>query len=1255
MERLKQTSERMNELGYQDLLSKCIQKGFLEGGYSKSSTALQAKAEPAVGTGRLENSTSGSREDTSGAAEGPLVESDSGHRLVTGMDGTPMDKRRFFSVATPRSAGIGHMRGRTLLPKDSKIDGFPRSFLKSRGMGTKIPPSTFSFRNLLEGAIIASRDKPPTSTDMMAESDVQGAPNVEAQKDCVSDENHPLSDERNLVGESHDGVVSSRSTSQSCRDEKTLSSKGVELWKGKGNFTLRASYSGPLSGDTVGDNRAHVSYSSLLQAQIGDVDKVRTETPQKTVGPSLVGVETHSSLLNLQSQSTEGEGGFASFLEMKSPLLSTGARQASFPAADAVFIGEQISNIHHSDKPSHASAVAEPRSTDKFLKRDVSESRRATAVLATPVPTRVEEDVSRAEIVVGRGSSLVADSMCTDNETLSVEIPEGDYTALAGDESRSADILSERGATDSSEAAVIPVSVVPRRTEQCVSPAEVVGYRGSFVVADSVCIDEMMSDVQLFEELSCSLAVDESRFAENVLNRDTIDSSTAAAVLAPPAPTKADEDDARAIVAVERVTIGMADSLSTDEKMLNVQLSEEPPATFGVDESRSAVDVLDRDVLDSSEATVAVPKLLVFTIIEKADIPVELEPACCVVAASTCANDDVSGVQLPEKLLRDLVLDETRSAEVVSERVVIDPSEAAAVAVSPVPLRAEEVTPIEGSVAGLMDNGEKISDVLVSVEQLHNLALDGSRSAGNAFIELSEGAGDSASPVPRLQEEDISMSKAVVEKEFGHCGDAVLDTEPDKGPLRSSHLIGDRVLEERIKSSSQCWKTVIDRLEGQVDLVNAGTTLDLAFQASHMEMGGNGDSVGVRESTVCDARIECGVGSISESDKAVSDNARANLSVERDLLLQLVDASSNETLHSNEVRDTSKVVECSRQAALKETESETALFFNEQKDEDNSCQIQALEDFMGQDAGATDVHSMGGDYGNDPQRSCVGCVEVKSTTVSPYDDGNFVDSGRICNVVRDQIVCLKEDKVEQVKMLGGPEGSSEVVNRSELELYKTHALVGEVPEMQILVSQYLESRAVNMGLAFSRTGHESQKNSSPKLPPVESDRFRNEAERAPESHVGEILSGVSDSGNSGDPVDQVLSTDPDAIRKALRQVFSRDSDATISDSLESAQGTEAELVAGKEVQSPLVTKSEGRHSRHVDDLKDISIRHLEDLETPRTRHLDLLDENEEQPLSSPLNGILHDQLVGAEVMISILLVCDPLAHIMLSLSLHMFC
>jgi hypothetical protein len=1254
-------TKRMDELGYEDLLSKCIQNGLQGGDYSKSTTEFQGKAEPAVGTGRLlENPTSGSKEDTSGAAEGPLAESDSGHRLATGMDGTALDKSMSPFIATTKSAGTGHMRGRALLSEDLKINGFPQSFLKSRGMGAKPPPPTFSFRSLLEGAISASEAKPSTRVHRMAELDMRGAPNVEPQIDCVSGEKHPLSDERRVVGKRRDGVVSSNSTSQCRRDEKVLSGEGLaESRQGEGNLALRARD----SGDSVADSRPHISYSSLLQAQLGDdVDKVRTETPPKTAEALFVYVEAHSSPLNLQLLPAQEKGGFLSLLEKTTPLLPTGALRAGFSADDSVSIGEQISDVLHSDKPSHASAVAESRSTDKVPERDVSEFLRATAVPASHVLTRIEEDVPRAAVVVDRGSS---------------------------------------------------------------------------VVANSVCIDEVMSDVQLFEELSQALAVDESRFAEKVWNGDSIDSSEAAAV--PSVPTETDEDDARAMAAVERSTLGMADSVFTDESILDARLSEEPSGTFSVDKLRSAENVLNRVVLDSSEPAAAVPESVVFTRIGKADQPAGLDSGSCLLAATTCGDDVISGVQLPEELSRDLTLEGSRSAEVVSERDVIDASGAAAIAVSLVPLRTEEEdSRVEVSVVGLMDNGEKISDVLVPDEPLHALALDRSRSAGKVLIESSVGAEDSASLVPIITGDDVPMSESAIEQELGHCGNAMVDTVQGKTYLRSFNPSDGQVLEKRIKSSSQCLETVKDGLDGQADLVHVGTTLYPAFLASHKEMGANGDSVGVPELIVRDAQIEYGMGSISETNKAVcSDDARVNLSVERELLLQMVvvdepvDASVDEILRSEMVRDTGTVVEWFKQATFKQTDHRsfdvTKVVLEKESDiskgelvhsihaekaiddlntnasvekspstsipsngyfargephstpehlgsksfcsegitepidtgavpgsswqvgrkhtedmnsmvgrdqEDNSYHVQALKDFLGENIGATVEHLMGRDYGSGPQRSCVGSVETTSTTVSPHDNEKLVDARCIYTDGRDHMVNLKEDKIEQDNMLGGPVGSSKFVGRSEVEQYKAHDLADEALEVQIVVSQYSKSRAVNTGLVVYRTGHKSQGFSSSELPLVEPG-IRNQAERVPESHVGQIISGASDSGNSGDAAGQVRSTDPDAVSEVLRQAFLQDSDATMSDSLESAQGTGAELVTGKEVQSPLVTKSKDRHGSHLDDSEGCHIRHLEDLGTPRTRHLEDLDENEEQPYASPFDGTLLDQLVGVQVMLTI--------------------
>ncbi|KAG0593982.1 hypothetical protein M758_UG037500 [Ceratodon purpureus] len=1085
MERLKQTSERMDKLVYQDLLSKCIQNGLPGGGYSKSPETFQVKAEPAVGTSRsLKNSTSDSRDDPSGAAEGPLSESSSGHRAVTGMVGIGIDFRRPSFIAT------SHTRGGDLLLEDFNIGGFSESVLKSRGAVIKTP-SKFSFRSLLEGAMSTSGINPPTSVHRMSDSGMQDAPNVEPQKNCVSVENHPLPDGRRLVWERCDGVVSSSLTPQCRREEKVLSGEGVtESWRGKGNFAILAHGSRSFSGNTVGDSGPHVLYSSLLQAQlVDDVDKVRTGTPQMTAGASLVDVEVHSSLSNLQLRSGEAKGGFLSLLE-KGPLLPTGAHRASFPTAESVCIGEQISDTNHFDKPSLTSAGAESRSAEKFSERDVSESLRANVVPASPVLTRVEEDAARAEVVVDRGS---------------------------------------------------------------------------FVVAGSVRNDEVIVDVQLFGDSSRTLVADELRFAEKSLTGDAMDSSEAAAVLALGVPTKTDEDDGRAI-------LGVADSVPLDERILNVPLSEEPYITFGVDEPRSADDVPDGDALASSEAAAAIPESLVFIRVEKAYQPADLDSASCVMARPTCGDDNVSGVQLPEKLSRDLNLDESRSAEVVSDRDAIDSSEAATVAVSPEPLRTEEeVSRVERSAPSLMESDGKTSIVLVSDEASYQVMLNGSRSTGNVFIELSVGAGASASPVPKISGEDTPMSEAVV------------DTVQGRIPCRTFNPSDGQLLEKRIESSGRCFERLKDQFESQSDLENAGTALDPAFQASHKEMVVNRISVGIQEFIVCDSRIEYGVSSVSETHNLVSsDVARVNLSADRDLLLQKVvlgepvNASVAEMLHFENVRATGTVVDCSSQAALKQT--------------------------------------------NHPN-------DVMKTVL---DKEFSMSKGRIYIDTRDQMINLKEEKVEHNHMLGGPEDSSEVVKRSELVQYKALALAEETPEIQVVVLQHSESRAVNMGLAVYGTGHKSQESPSSEVHIVEPG-IRNEAERVPKNHVEEIASGASDSSNSGDLVDKVQRADPDAISEGLRQAFLRDSDVTISDSLESAQKTGPEMVVGKEVQSPLATKSNDRHARHHHDSEDSHIRHQEDLESSRMRRLDDLEEDEELPYASPFNGTSHDNMVGVEV------------------------
>ncbi|KAG0571658.1 hypothetical protein KC19_VG031600 [Ceratodon purpureus] len=1094
----------MDELGYQHLLSKCIQNGFSGGVHLKFNSVLQGKVEPALGTTRLlENSMSDFREDTSGAAEGPAAESVPGHRLVTGMDGTAMDKPRSSLFVTPNSAGIAHTRGRALWSEDSKVDGLRRSFLKSRVMVTKTPASKsiFSFRNLLEGAINDSGIKPPTIVQNMTESGMRSVSKVEPQKDCVSGERYPP--DESLVRERQD-VVGGKMVPQSRRDEKVHNAEGVlKSWEGEEYLALRVCDSGSLSGDTVVDRGPHVSYFSLLQAQLGDVaDKVRTENPQRTVGSSLLDVGAHSSLLNLQLQATEVEGGFMSSLENSVPFFPSVARRASFPAGDSVSVGEQSSDIN---------------------------------------------------------------------------------------------------------------------------------------------------------ELSRAFAAVDSRFAEKVLNGVAIDSSEAVEVSTPTVPISSDENVARALITVDRLTLMVADSVSTDERISGTQVTEELSCTFGTDESRSAGNALNRDILELSEAAAVVPESFVCTRNDDTDLLAGLESSSCVVASPTCSDEIGSSGQVLDGLARDFALGESQSAGFVAERDVIVSSEAAALAVPSVPSLTEgNDSRVEGVVAGLMDSGEEMFDVVFLDQPSH--AFDGSRSVGNVFIGSLQGAVGSASPLSMMIGEDVSMVEVMVEKEVDNCGGVTVDIGQGRITVRSFNPSNGQVLVERIRCPpSLGMMTVKDRLEHQADHVHAGTSLDLPFQASQKEMDANEDNVGGPESNVYDTPIDCVVGNVSETCNIVSSAATVSLSVEGNISSQNehVVASCDQNLRPEELRDTSTVVECFRQAALKETENDTVVLIEERKDEISGARMSfpsgnvplksnpafnvtevvlekdsddlnsnaLIENSLSVISPSNGHFVMEGshptpEYSGSRSFCSEGMCEPKDAVVV-YVDPMHADGG-------DDMVSLTKKRSEQDCMLGRPAGLCEVAKLSGAEQCKASALADVAPETQIV--QFSESQAVNMGLVLCGTGHTSDGFTSSWLPLCEAD-MQNKVERVLESHVGEIVNGATDSGNSIERADQILSTNPNAVADGLRQVFLRDSDTTISDSVESPQATGAERIAGKEVQSLLVTKFKGRVVRHLDDLEDNHIIHLGGLGNPRTRHL---DENEEQPYASPLNGIVHDQLPGAE-------------------------
>uniref|UniRef100_A0A7I4ABP8 PHD-type domain-containing protein n=1 Tax=Physcomitrium patens TaxID=3218 RepID=A0A7I4ABP8_PHYPA len=1111
----------MGELGYQDLLSKCIEGGLPGGGNLISSSKLEVKADPAAGKGRfLENSTSGSREDTSGASAGSLAESDVGHSRGTGMDATGLEKRNSQVTTVPKSVGAGRLGRKALRTEELKIDKVPLSLLKSMRTSDKVCPAVlashnvegcnarndsappmFSFRSLIEGAISASRVRPCTTSRNRAEPDKQGIPpSVEPQNSMFLAEKRPPPVRSALFGDRNDAVCKGNSTPRTHREKRLRPGKGMpESWVVQ-KSAPRTHGSGSSIKDTVGDNVPHVSYASLLQAQLGGSHS------QRTLHKNAGNTEPHSSSVNLLSQSVEVKNGFLSLLTQTTPLLSSVSVRVNFPPPAPNSIDKKTSDFRLFEESSRDHAVHDSRSPNNIPESDLLKT---SARPGSPLLTRLEENASQTE-VLGPFSSLVADSTCNYKGVLDAQLRIQSSDSFAVYESRFIDIPLEKDTMGSSEAAVVPASSKQRSKEEDV-PSTVVLDRESFLLADSPCTDERMSELELLEELSRALALHESRFAESVLNGDAMDSSDAAvgpALLA----TRTKEDDSQAEVV-------MPNSVPTHNRILNVQFSEKASSKFAVRELQLAVNLLKKDCTGLSET-------------------------------AALSTSSLTGID----------------EDVPARRIVVE-----------------------------MD-AELCGDPVVYPERGRNNELN--------FI-----------PMPN----DSALAN------------------PSHGPVFDD--ISQASLES-LEIKNLC-------AEGQMDSMRLGTTLQSSCQAVGNQLRDViGDSEETLRDNMYDAQVKCGTHGVSETIEIEPIDATrfrdlmvCNAPVQGLVFKEPADMSNDERLFSKQEKafplnsnvteenfslflpldgqsldkepcfvpghlesppflgdgrsdrtDDRTAVGCSLEADLKQTEYVKAMF--EKGHKDKTCNAQT---------------------------SSAGKLLLKPETDKKVQDVMLEKESDIskCQAVHDVKDDLKMDALAEKSFSSVPLDGLVVIEES-------HAAPASLEVILACAEGGFEPLdAGDVAGPSWQAGPNHVKGTKGAV------LIEQEDDLCDVQMIDSFMDQDAESEEQRLKGDQLLSMDPDAISEGLRQVFLRDNDATLSDSLETIQVTEAGFgvaeETGREVQSLLERKFK---ERHLDDLRDEDSIHFKG----RIRHLDDLEENGRQPCASQLIRAVHNQLAGTEVL-----------------------
>uniref|UniRef100_A0A7I4A9M5 PHD-type domain-containing protein n=1 Tax=Physcomitrium patens TaxID=3218 RepID=A0A7I4A9M5_PHYPA len=1223
----------MGELGYQDLLSKCIEGGLPGGGNLISSSKLEVKADPAAGKGRfLENSTSGSREDTSGASAGSLAESDVGHSRGTGMDATGLEKRNSQVTTVPKSVGAGRLGRKALRTEELKIDKVPLSLLKSMRTSDKVCPAVlashnvegcnarndsappmFSFRSLIEGAISASRVRPCTTSRNRAEPDKQGIPpSVEPQNSMFLAEKRPPPVRSALFGDRNDAVCKGNSTPRTHREKRLRPGKGMpESWVVQ-KSAPRTHGSGSSIKDTVGDNVPHVSYASLLQAQLGGSHS------QRTLHKNAGNTEPHSSSVNLLSQSVEVKNGFLSLLTQTTPLLSSVSVRVNFPPPAPNSIDKKTSDFRLFEESSRDHAVHDSRSPNNIPESDLLKT---SARPGSPLLTRLEENASQTE-VLGPFSSLVADSTCNYKGVLDAQLRIQSSDSFAVYESRFIDIPLEKDTMGSSEAAVVPASSKQRSKEEDV-PSTVVLDRESFLLADSPCTDERMSELELLEELSRALALHESRFAESVLNGDAMDSSDAAvgpALLA----TRTKEDDSQAEVV-------MPNSVPTHNRILNVQFSEKASSKFAVRELQLAVNLLKKDCTGLSETAALSTSSL--TGIDE-DVParrivVEMDAELCgdpVVYPERGRNNELNFIPMPNDSAlanpsHGPVFDDISQASLESLEIKnlcaegqMDSMRLGTTLQSSCQAVGNQLRDVIGdSEETLRDNmydaqvkcgthgvSETIEIEPIDATRFRDLMVCNAPVQGLVFKEPADMSNDER--LFSKQEKAFPLNSNVTEENFSlflPLDGQSLDKEPCfvPGHLESPPFLGDG-RSDRTDDRTAVGCSLEADLK-QTEYVKA------MFEKGHKDKTCNAQTSSAgklllkpeTDKKVQDVMLE------KESDISkcqavhdVKDDLKMDALAEKSFSSVPLDGlvvieESHAAPASLEVilacaeggfepLDAGDVAGPSWQAGPNHVKGTKGAVLIEQ--EDDLCDVQMIDSFMDQDAESEEQRLKGEDSGNGPQKSCVENAEITLTTSSLHVYRNLRVEERIhsneSNGMNSLIVVahsrFADERAEQKHKLRRLEGFSDVDNHPEIEQHIVNIRAVKMPETQMAILSYSECQVMKQG-------------------------------------------------------DQLLSMDPDAISEGLRQVFLRDNDATLSDSLETIQVTEAGFgvaeETGREVQSLLERKFK---ERHLDDLRDEDSIHFKG----RIRHLDDLEENGRQPCASQLIRAVHNQLAGTEVL-----------------------
>uniref|UniRef100_A0A7I4E7R5 PHD-type domain-containing protein n=1 Tax=Physcomitrium patens TaxID=3218 RepID=A0A7I4E7R5_PHYPA len=1133
----------MDRFGYQDLLSKCILGGLPEGRDLKSSSRLEVNAEPPAGAGRFsENPVSGSKEDTSGAAE-----ADVRNWTGSGIDGTAVEQRSSQELNIPKGVSISHMLGKPWRAEAFKIDGVPRSLLTSGEIGTNFRADVlennivdsrkakhdfslpvFSFRSLLEGAVCV---RSPNTTQSSVGLDNQGVVlHVEHQNCTFLAENRALPDQRRLLGEGNSAICAGSPASPCRRDQKILLVE-VMTESSKGQNTALCSHdSGLLNGATVGDSVPHVSYSSLLQAQLSEsVLKTRTGAFYKKPRD----VERHSLLVNLQSQSAAVNGRFLSLMTQTNPVLPS----------DAELVDEKTSDIRRSKETSRDISVHDSRSADNVSGRNTSDLLETATVPVSLVLTRTEEDPARSNFVVKFASPLMADPIYTDEDMLDACISLEPSDSLSLNDSRLVGRASKRVAMEYSHAPPVTAPPVSKPSNAEAAQADNVMELANSLVNDSTCINEGMLDAHLPRGSSNAPDLDEARLVDNLVETDYIDSSEVAAVPASSMLTRKKQVVLPAEVLADPASSVVSESTCIVEEVSDLKRFEELSRGFALEVLRFPDNVANGDILDLSRRVDA-PSTLVM--VDRASF----FGADCVLVDSTL------DVQSPEEPSQRLGMEESRSTELVLVMEGMNPSAAAEVTASHVSSGVEDVPP--GEVAVKKGPG-LCEDSVISTEQgKHHLnvncILNGSPSVNPSHGLVLDKR--QQAPLEPLDIESLrapgqfnSVSEETLFESFCQAGlNQSGYTNEDSVEVSRDNVCGNQI---KRRTSSVLRKYGTDYLDASRFRTSMG--VHASVQGPVVEKPAdlpNDEILRFKENNTHSLNAIIAVVDFPlflHSDGQGVDR-------ERQFVPGFVESATFHVGGRADLVDIGTVVECSLEAGLKQTENVEALL--EEQEDDREREIQTP--------------------------SSAGNVASQSGADINF---HYITLEEELNVSKDKILHTEKDK-------------------DYLNMYALVKKSSSFTPLNVGILPFSDSKVVEQGLGFTRIGSDSQEFSL--LEPVSEKLCAlYEVERSHEAHVGKIVNDVTESGNSGVLADQLVSTDPGAISSRQRQVFLQDSDPTMSGSLESVQVTGAESGATRQQTGRSVQSSQGKKFKeiHLDDLGDRDanqhndhFRHLDDLE-----------------------------------------------------------